>query len=435
MQKMCRHTHQWCRHNNTDSKAKCVKMLRLCRHESRVCRHELQFFRNQSTQVDTLSEQVDTRPSSQNSQFEELGQQVDTLPEQVDTGPSSQNSIFHILDSVSTPPPGQVDTLREVFILKWMGATCQPRPMGINLGSCALIPKRYLWTLLGIKGPLLALHPRKRDPTKTLRASRKFLVAARGCLPPLLSCASRRPILTNPSASQEFKNLTEKLEIEKQEKQQKIEEIITLKNQLKEREEVIQTFTKGQDNLEALLGSNMTTTSHGLGFNKKKSTKDKSGEKNGKAPLIKFVKGPNLENTEIQQTANETLNKTPNKAKTQKQKKTIRSTQSPDRSTCSTSKITNNSTKNSNKNLKNKTKVKEMIHKKPWTSKTTVQDNWTNPWSQWYENPCWYHPQFYYPNFLMKRGSRMELVKTTCVKIAIPNVSLSRTMGEDSYVL
>ncbi|MQL72659.1 hypothetical protein Taro_004978, partial [Colocasia esculenta] len=46
------------------------------------CRHELQFFRNQSTQVDTLSEQVDTRPSSQNSQFEELGQQVDTLSEQ-----------------------------------------------------------------------------------------------------------------------------------------------------------------------------------------------------------------------------------------------------------------------------------------------------------------------------------------------------------------
>ncbi|MQL82979.1 hypothetical protein Taro_015477, partial [Colocasia esculenta] len=141
MQKMCRHTHQWSRHNNTDSKAKYAKMLRLCRHKSRVCRHELQFFRNQSTQVDTLSEQVDTRSSSQNNQFEELGQQVDTLPEQVDTGPSSENSIFHNLDSVSTPPPGQVDTLREVFILKWMGATCQPRPMGINLGLCALIPK------------------------------------------------------------------------------------------------------------------------------------------------------------------------------------------------------------------------------------------------------------------------------------------------------
>ncbi|MQL91287.1 hypothetical protein Taro_023892 [Colocasia esculenta] len=57
-------------------------MLRLCRHKSRVCQHELQFFRNQSTQVNTLSEQVDTRPSSQNSQFEELGQQVDTLSEQ-----------------------------------------------------------------------------------------------------------------------------------------------------------------------------------------------------------------------------------------------------------------------------------------------------------------------------------------------------------------
>ncbi|MQL68655.1 hypothetical protein Taro_000926, partial [Colocasia esculenta] len=200
---------------------------------------------------------------------------------------------------------------------------------------------------------------------------------------------------------QEFKDLTEKLEIEKQEKQQKIEEIETFKNHLKERDEVIQTFTKGKDNLEALLGITMTTTSHGLGFNKKKPMKDKSGEKKGKAPLIKFVKGPNLENTEIQQTANKTLNKTQNKAKTQKQKKTIRSTQSPDRSTCSTSKAANNSIKNSNKNLKNKKKSKEIIHEKPWTSKTTFQDDWTNPWSQWYENPCWYHPQFLYPNFLM----------------------------------
>ncbi|MQL72520.1 hypothetical protein Taro_004850 [Colocasia esculenta] len=112
LQKMCRHTHQWCRHNNTDSKAKCVKMLRLCRHKLRVCRHELQFFRNQSTQVDTLSEQVDT------------------LSEQVDTGPSSQNISSHIWDSVSTLPPGQVDTLREVCNLKWMAATCQPRPIG-----------------------------------------------------------------------------------------------------------------------------------------------------------------------------------------------------------------------------------------------------------------------------------------------------------------
>ncbi|MQM10896.1 hypothetical protein Taro_043797, partial [Colocasia esculenta] len=207
--------------------------------------------------------------------------------------------------------------------------------------------------------------------------------------------------LASQKASQEFKNLTEKLEIEKQEKQQKIEEIETLKNQLKERDEVIQTFTKGQDNLEALLGTTMTTTSHGLGFNKKKPMKDKSGEKKGKIPLIKFVKGPNLENTEIQQTTNKTLNKTQNKAKTQKQKKTIRSTQSPDRSTCSTSKAANNSTKNSNKNLKYKKKSKEIIHEKLWTSKTTFQDDWTNPWSQWYENPCWYHPQFLYPNFLM----------------------------------
>ncbi|MQM06884.1 hypothetical protein Taro_039715, partial [Colocasia esculenta] len=207
--------------------------------------------------------------------------------------------------------------------------------------------------------------------------------------------------LASQKASQEFRELIEKLKIEKQEKEQKIEEIETLKNQLKERDEVIQTFTKGKDNLEALLGTNMATTSHGLGFNKKKPQKDKSGEKKGKAPQINFVKGPNLENTEIQQTANKTSNKTPNKAKNQKQKKTIRSTQSPDRSTCSTPKTINNSTKNSNKNMKNKKKGKEIIHEKPWTSKTTLQENWTNPWNQWYENPCWYYPQYPYPNFWM----------------------------------
>ncbi|MQL90449.1 hypothetical protein Taro_023041 [Colocasia esculenta] len=61
---------------------------------------------------------VDTRPSSQNSQFADLGQQVDTLSKQVDTGPSSQNSLLHILDSVSTLPPGKVDELRKLFILK-----------------------------------------------------------------------------------------------------------------------------------------------------------------------------------------------------------------------------------------------------------------------------------------------------------------------------
>ncbi|MQL89698.1 hypothetical protein Taro_022276, partial [Colocasia esculenta] len=199
------------------------------------------------------------------------------------------------------------------------------------------------------------------------RASKKLLAAKKSsCLLPLLSKCFQK---TN---SHQFK--------------------------LKEREEVIQTFKKGQDNIEAFLGSNMTTTSHGLGFNKKKPQKDKSGEKKGKAPLINFVKGPNLENTEIQQTANKTPNKTQNKSKTQKQKKTIRSTQSPDRSTpvrkketsvavvstpvqerstCSTPK-----TKNSNKNLKNKKKGKEIIHEKPWTSKTTLQEDWINPWNQ-----------------------------------------------------
>ncbi|MQL84630.1 hypothetical protein Taro_017139, partial [Colocasia esculenta] len=33
--------------------------------------------------VDTIADQVDTRPSSQNSQLEELGQEVDTLSEQI----------------------------------------------------------------------------------------------------------------------------------------------------------------------------------------------------------------------------------------------------------------------------------------------------------------------------------------------------------------
>ncbi|MQL70694.1 hypothetical protein Taro_003014 [Colocasia esculenta] len=73
----------------------------------------------------------------------------------------------------------------------------------------------------------------------------------------------------------------------------------------------------------------MKSISHGLGFDKQKSKKDKSGEKKDKAPLIKFVKGPSLENTEIKQTSS----KTPKSPKTQKQSKSTRSTQSPDRST------------------------------------------------------------------------------------------------------
>ncbi|MQL67922.1 hypothetical protein Taro_000198, partial [Colocasia esculenta] len=248
---------------------------------------------------------------------------------------------------------------------------------------------------MDIKGLFWPAFTSEKDPTLSEPPRSSWRPRRARVSFPCSPSASRRPIPTNS------RNLNEKLEIEKQEKQQKIEEIEVLKNQLKEREEVIQTFTKGQDNLEALLGSNMTTTSHGLGFNKKKPQKDKSGEKKGKAPLINFVKGPNLENTEIQKTANKTPNKTQNKSKTQKQKKTIRSTQSPDRSTCSTPKTKNKSTKNSNKYLKNKKKGKEIIHEKPWTSKTTLQEDWTNPWNQWYENPCWYYPQYSYPNFWM----------------------------------
>ncbi|MQM12164.1 hypothetical protein Taro_045076, partial [Colocasia esculenta] len=46
--------------------------------------------------VDTLPGQVDTRPSSQNSQFEELGQQVDTLKSRStrDLSPRTDSSIF-----------------------------------------------------------------------------------------------------------------------------------------------------------------------------------------------------------------------------------------------------------------------------------------------------------------------------------------------------
>ncbi|MQL89846.1 hypothetical protein Taro_022425 [Colocasia esculenta] len=87
--------------------------------------------------VDTPLNGVDTSPQSQRQKVEELprlcrhmSKSVDTLSEQVDTGPSSQNISSHIWDSVSTPPPGQVDTLRKVCNLKWMAATCQPRPMG-----------------------------------------------------------------------------------------------------------------------------------------------------------------------------------------------------------------------------------------------------------------------------------------------------------------
>ncbi|MQM04796.1 hypothetical protein Taro_037600 [Colocasia esculenta] len=135
--------------------------------------------------------------------------------------------------------------------------------------------------------------------------------------------------LASQKATHEFKELSEKLEMENKDKQQKIEEIKILENQLKEKDEVIETFTKCKDNLEALLGAKMKSISHGLGFNKEKPKKDKSGEKRDKAPLIKFVKGPSLENIEIKQTSS----KITKISKTQNQKKSTRSTQLPDRST------------------------------------------------------------------------------------------------------
>ncbi|MQL77352.1 hypothetical protein Taro_009761, partial [Colocasia esculenta] len=53
-----------------------------------------------SSRVDTITDQVDTRPSSQNSQFEELGQEVDTLSEQVDTGHPSRSSSCQLPDNL-----------------------------------------------------------------------------------------------------------------------------------------------------------------------------------------------------------------------------------------------------------------------------------------------------------------------------------------------
>ncbi|MQM09711.1 hypothetical protein Taro_042588 [Colocasia esculenta] len=135
--------------------------------------------------------------------------------------------------------------------------------------------------------------------------------------------------LASQKATQEFKELSEKLEKENQDKQQKIEEIKILEKQLQEKDKVIETFTNGKDNLEAMLGAKMSSISHGLGFNKQKPKKDKSGEKKDKTPLIKFVKGPSLENTKVKQTSS----KTPKIPKTHKQSKSTRSTQSPDRST------------------------------------------------------------------------------------------------------
>ncbi|MQL67841.1 hypothetical protein Taro_000126, partial [Colocasia esculenta] len=110
-------------------------------HPSMVSRQQHRFNGKMCKNVETVStrvKSVSTRVAvfqksvhpGRHTLRAEPGQQVDTLTEQVDTGPSSQNNIFHILGSVSTPPPGQVDTLRKDFILKWMGATCQPRPMG-----------------------------------------------------------------------------------------------------------------------------------------------------------------------------------------------------------------------------------------------------------------------------------------------------------------
>ncbi|MQL69603.1 hypothetical protein Taro_001897 [Colocasia esculenta] len=350
--------------------------------------------------VDTPHNGVDTTPQTQRQKAEEMlrlstqdegRSTLDLVPRTACFQNWDSRSTLppeQIWDSVSTPPPGQVDTLRKDSNLRWMIATCHPRAM------------KQLKRLKEADQVGASVGEDFKEDPKFKSAEHRLALQESKPLPNL----SFYKGLASQKATQEFKDLSKKLEMEKQDKQQKIEEIKTLQNQLKERDEVIQTFTKGKDNLEALLGTNMTTTSHGLGFNKQKPKKDKSGEKKGKAPLIKFVKGHNLENTKIKQTSDKTSNKTQNKSKTQKQKKTTRSTQSPDRSTpvhkkkasavavstlvmerstCSTSTAINNSIKNSNKNLENKKKSKEIIYKEHWTSKTAFQDDWTNPWSQW----------------------------------------------------
>ncbi|MQM22848.1 hypothetical protein Taro_055906 [Colocasia esculenta] len=101
LQKECRHTLQWCRHNNTDSKAKCVNIRQVCRHNSRVCRHELQFFWNQSTQVDTLIRAGRHWIQLPEQLFCDLGQEVDTLSERVDTGYFSSSSSCQLLDNMA----------------------------------------------------------------------------------------------------------------------------------------------------------------------------------------------------------------------------------------------------------------------------------------------------------------------------------------------
>ncbi|MQM23955.1 hypothetical protein Taro_057025 [Colocasia esculenta] len=79
----------------------------------RVCRHELQ--------IPGISVPRSTHSQSRST--------LDPVPRTTSLQNWDSRST-HSQSSVSTPPPGQVDTLRKVCNLKWMAATCQPRPMG-----------------------------------------------------------------------------------------------------------------------------------------------------------------------------------------------------------------------------------------------------------------------------------------------------------------
>ncbi|MQL94101.1 hypothetical protein Taro_026745 [Colocasia esculenta] len=266
--------------------------------------------------VDTTILGVDTMVQNKGRNVKKSPSQVDTSPEQVDTGSSqvdtrdlSQGIVLPVWDSVSTHLLGRCN-----------------KP-GHMKGECPENKKEKHKKIHKFKKPKAMVATWSDEDTSENEEEEKS--SSSGSEEICFMANSSDGKLASQKATNEFKDLSEKLEKENQDKQQKIEEIKILENQLKQKDEVIETFTNGKDNLEALLGTNMKSISYGLGFDKQKFKKDKSGEKKDKAPLIKFVKGPSLENTEVKQKSS----KTQKSPKTQNKDKATRSTQSPDRST------------------------------------------------------------------------------------------------------
>ncbi|MQL92108.1 hypothetical protein Taro_024724, partial [Colocasia esculenta] len=116
---------------------------KMCKNVETVSTH----VKSVSTRVAVFQKSSLPRSTHSQSRFGTAGRHTQ---EQVDTGPSSQNSFLHILDSVSTLPPGQVDTLRKLFILKLMAATCPSRAIRIFLGTRALVPQKGIFGILRI---------------------------------------------------------------------------------------------------------------------------------------------------------------------------------------------------------------------------------------------------------------------------------------------